>query len=116
MMKMRATPPSPEGFGGRRERKRIQPDERVPLDLNDRERELILQHTFAADQLRHRLCIVPGSGESSAYRFTLDDLDDLAGSVAAEANHAKDKKLRKQLSHLFDRIRAVLESYTDEEN
>jgi hypothetical protein len=46
----------------------------------------------------------------------LDDLDDLAGSVAAEANHAKDKKLRKQLSHLFDRIRAVLESYTDEEN
>jgi len=29
-----------------RERKRIRPDERVPLDLNDRERELILQRMF----------------------------------------------------------------------
>lgn len=99
-----------------RERKRIRPDERVPLDLNDRERELILQHTFTDDRLTRRLRIVPSSGESSTYRFTLDDLDDLAGFLAAEANHAKDKKLQKQLARVFDRIRAVLESYTDQDD
>src|ERR1019366_8414424 len=85
-------------------RKRIRPDEKVPLDLNDRERELILQHTFADDRLTHQLRIVPSAGESAAYRFTLGELDDLAGYVAAEANHAKVKKLKKQLAALFNRI------------
>jgi plasmid stabilization system protein ParE len=48
------------------------------------------------------------------YRFTLDDLDELAGYVAAEANHAKIKKLEKELRQLYARIADVLESYTDE--
>jgi hypothetical protein len=36
--------------------------------------------------------------------------------VAAEANHAKVKQLKKQLTLLFDRIWTVLDSYTDEED
>jgi hypothetical protein len=46
----------------------------------------------------------------------LDDLDELAGYVAAEANHAKIKKIEKELRQLYARIAAVLESYTDENN
>jgi hypothetical protein len=95
-------------------RTRIRPDEKVPLELNDRERELILKHTFAGEELTRRLRIVPKPGESPIYGFTLDDLDDLAGHVAAEANHATNKKLQKKLQRLYDRIAAVLESYTDE--
>jgi hypothetical protein len=110
-MKMRPTQVSPGG----QERKRIRPDEKLSLDLSDRERELILQHTFADDDLTHRLRIVPRAGESAVYRFTLGELDDLAGYVAAEANHAKDKKLKKHLAGLFDRIQTLLESYTDAE-
>jgi hypothetical protein len=49
-MKMRPTPDSHNGP----ERKRIRPDEKLPLDLNDRERELILQHTFADAPVAHR--------------------------------------------------------------
>jgi hypothetical protein len=37
----------------------------------------------------------------------LDDLDDLAGYVAAEANHAKNKKLQKELQRLFSRIASL---------
>jgi len=48
------------------------------------------------------------------YPFTLDDLDELARYVAAEANHAKVKKLEKELHQLYGRIADVLESYTDE--
>jgi hypothetical protein len=116
MKKMRATPASPKGFFATGERKRIRPDEKIPLDLNDRERELILQHTFADDQLTRRLRIVSRTGESAASRFTLGELEELAGYVAAEANHAKNKKLKKQLARLFDGIRTVLESYTDEDD
>ena len=38
-------------------RKQITPDERVPLELSDHERELILKHTFAADDLR-AVCVL----------------------------------------------------------
>jgi hypothetical protein len=115
MMKMRATPASPKRVFARPERKRIRPDEKLPLGLNDGERELILQRTFADHQLTRRLRIVPRASESGEYRFTLGELDDLADYVAAEANHSKDKKLKKHLVRLFDRIQTVLESYTDED-
>jgi len=115
-MKMRPTPTNLGGFFAEPERKRIRPDEKIPLDLSDRERELILQHTFADDQLTRRLRLVRRAGDSAAYRFTLGELDDLAGYVAAEANHAKDKKLKKHLAGLFGRILKVLESYTDEDD
>jgi hypothetical protein len=72
--------------------------QRIPLDLNDGERQLILQHTFADDQLTRCLRIVPRTGESAASRFTLGELEELAGYVAAEANHAKVKQLKKQLT------------------
>ena len=74
---------------------RIQPNEKVPLELNERERELVLEHTFADEELTNRLRVVPRKGERPVFRFTLDDLDELGGFVAAEANHTKDKKLRK---------------------
>jgi hypothetical protein len=32
-------------------RKPVRPDERVPLKLSNRQRELILKHTFADDEL-----------------------------------------------------------------
>lgn len=67
---------------------------------------MILEHTFADDELTNRLRIVPQPGESPIYGFNLDDLDDLAGYVAAEANHAKNKKLQGELQRLFSRIAA----------
>ena len=56
-----------------------------------------MKHTFAGNNL-----------------FNLDDLDELAGYVAAEANHARVKKLEKELRQLYSRIADTLESHTDE--
>jgi hypothetical protein len=100
----------------RKLRKQIRPGEKVPMELSGRERELILKYTFAQDELTGRLRIVPRSGERPVYRFSLDDLEELAGYVAAEAHHAKDKKLEKELRRLAIRIAAVLESYTDKDD
>jgi hypothetical protein len=100
----------------RKVRKQIRPGEKVPMELSSRERELVLKHTFAQGELTGRLRIVPRSGERPVYRFTLDDLEDLAGYVAAEAHHAKDRKLEKELRRLAIRMAAVLESYTDEDD
>lgn len=88
-------------------RKQIAAGEKVPLELNERERDLIVTHTFAGSDLTDRLRLVPSPGRRPVFRFTLGELDELAGYVAAEANHAKVKKLEKELSQLFDRITEV---------
>ena len=103
------------GSGTPKARKRIRPEEKVPLELNDRERELILNHSLADPELTDRLRLVRAPNEPPIYRFTLDDLDELAGYIAAEANHAKDKKLQKEWDRLYARLANVLESYTDED-
>jgi hypothetical protein len=99
----------------RKERIRIKPDEKVPLELNERERKLI-QNTFADDNLTGRLRVVPKTGERPIFRFTLDDLDELAGFIAFEANHATNKKLKKEWDDLCERIEAVMEDYTDQDD
>jgi hypothetical protein len=100
----------------RKERQRIRPDEKVPLELSDHERQVILEHTFADEELTNSLRVVPKPGEPPVLRFTLDDWEELAGCVAFEANHTKDKKLGKELDRLFGRIQDVLDSYTDQED
>jgi hypothetical protein len=80
-----------------RHRKQIAVGEKVPPELTEHERDLIIKHTFAGNNLTDRLHIVPSPGRRPFYRFTLDDLDELANYVAAEANHAKVKKLEKEL-------------------
>jgi hypothetical protein len=94
-------------------RKPVFPGQKVPLTLSHRERELILERTFADDELTAPLRIVPTSRKAPVYSFTLDDLEELAGYVAAEVNHAEDKELQKELDRLVARMETVLESYAD---
>jgi len=95
-----------------KDRKRIRPDEKLPLELNEPERDLILNHSFAEQELTDRLRVVP----APIYRFTLGELDELAGYIAAEANHTHNKQQRKEWDRLFHRISATLDSYTDGDN
>ncbi len=97
------------------ERKKILPGEKVPIELSERERELILHHSFADPDLTRRLLVVPKKGQPPVYHYTLDELDELAGYVAAEANHAKERKLQREGYQLHARITDVLDAYTDED-
>ena len=96
-----------------RQRIPVKADATVPLELNQRERDLIISHTFADESITDRLRIAPRPGQRPVFHFTLDELDELIGDVAAEANHAKNKVLQEQLDQLCDRIEAVLSRYTD---
>jgi hypothetical protein len=40
--------------------------------------------------------------------MTLDELEDLTGYVAAEANHAKSKKQRRELGEICDNLEALV--------
>ena len=45
--------------------------------------------------------------------YTLADLEDILGYLAAEANHTEDRKLRGELDVFYDRLSAVQQSYDD---
>jgi hypothetical protein len=103
-------------LGGEPEEKKVvAPDTRLPLTLTDRERQLILEESFAPEELTNRLRIVPPAGKPLIARFTLEDLDELSGYIASEANHAKNRKLQKEWEAVFDKIDDILSSHTDEQ-
>ena len=52
-------------------------------------------------------------GRKLVVKLTLDDLEEIIGYIAAEANHTDDKKLQKELDHLLEQLRTTLESYDD---
>jgi hypothetical protein len=46
---------------------------------------------------------------------TLNDVDDLAGHVAAEANHCEEPRVRRALEAVYDRLAHIEARFTDEE-
>src|SRR5438046_8051254 len=80
--------------------KRVQPGERIPIRLTDHERKLILDHTFIGGDLERRIRVVAADGPAVVIALDLDDLEELLGHVAAEANHSKDPSVAKHLSRV----------------
>ena len=93
-------------------RQRIAPDERVEVTMSVRDRELLFEHTFADREYSRCLSAVPGTTKLVG-RYTLDDLEDILGFIAAEANHTEDPALEEELHALYERLAAIQESYDD---
>jgi len=45
--------------------------------------------------------------------YTLDELEDMLGYIAAGANHSTDTRIRPQLMDLFNRLTRIQRSYDD---
>jgi repressor LexA len=95
--------------------KRIQPGERIRVRLTERERQLIVKHTFIGGDLERRIRIATVEGSVAVVGLTLDDLDELIGCVAAEANHSKNERIGRQLDRLWNCLRAIEDRHTDED-
>jgi len=85
---------------------------KIPVKLTFRERDLILEETFC-DPRYVKLAEVDARGIN--VEWSLDDIEDVQGFVAAEANHTKNKKLERNLDNLFDKLQVYLDSYDDQE-
>ena len=94
-------------------RKRIKRGQKVKVSFTPRERVLVLEHTLTGPELTTALRRAQLESGQYVVRYTLDDLDELLGFVAAEANHSMDKKLRKELDALYTRVRGEMESHDD---
>jgi hypothetical protein len=94
-------------------RKQIQPGDKVPLRLSRQDRDLILKHANLDENTMRPLRVARVDVTDLVVLYTLDDLDELSGAVAAEVNHAKSGKLHRQLHGVWVTITDRLRAYED---
>jgi len=93
-------------------KKQIKPGEKVGLTLTHAERMLLLNVVNGlTEEIRDVMRATP---TAQPVMLTLDDLGDLEGHVAAEANHTKGKKLRQRLDAISEKIQVHLDRHDDE--
>ena len=90
--------------------KKIPYGKKLPVSFTLHERDLILHETFCDPDFA-RIAVVEGDG-ISVY-LSLDEIEDIQGYIAAEANHTKNRKLEKDLDRLFDKLQKYLDMYAD---
>lgn len=78
----------------------------VRISLSQEERDLLLKHCLLLDpEVAQRLKLAPVVGPGAIQiGLDLDELEELAGSVAFAANHADDEQLQHRLDLVHDRL------------
>jgi hypothetical protein len=84
---------------------------KLPVTLTLRERDLIRDETYC-DPSFAKCAVVDGTGIK--VELSLDDIEEIQGYVAAEANHTNNAKLRKELDRLFAKFQEYLDVYEDQ--
>ncbi|HDL02079.1 MAG TPA: hypothetical protein ENH23_07585 [candidate division Zixibacteria bacterium] len=92
--------------------KKILRGTKVTVKLTLRELELIRDETFY-DPNFAQLAVMDGKG--IAIDLSLDEIEDVQGYVAAEANHTKDAKLEKELDRLLNKLQSYLDKYEEQD-
>lgn len=92
--------------------KRIKPDEPLGLKLGVSERLMIQQLPLVEQEIAERVAKTPKTEKKIG--FTLDELDDLIGHVAAELNHTDDESKTHYLEQIYEKIDHLLHAYTDQ--
>ena len=93
-------------------KKVVSENEKVPLRLSEEQIQLIREHTFADSELLNAFNIAEVVSKTKRQAmYTLYDLEDLEGHVAAAANHCEDRKLQGKLDTIFLTIQRVQDKY-----
>jgi hypothetical protein len=93
-------------------KKLIKPGEKLGLELSKAERKLLQTGlVFLHQEVEEALKSTP-AGEP--VMITLGDLEDMAGHVAGEANHAKSERKEEILSSIYEKIEELLDHFAEE--
>ena len=85
---------------------------KLPVKFTLTERDLIRDHTFYHPDFANLAVL---QGKHIKLNMSLDDIEELQGYVAAEANHTNDSKLQAKLDKIFVKLQNFLDTYDDQE-
>jgi len=88
----------------------------IPVRLHVKERDLILNETFAGPDLTTKLETAKPVSNAIVVYYGIAELDDLIGYIAAEANHTPSRNIGERLDALCDSLEDLLDSYMDLED
>lgn len=94
-------------------RKKVPYGTKLPVKLTIRERDLIRDETFCHPDFA-KVAVV--DGKRIRVDLSLDEIEEIQGYVAAEANHTENSKLRKELNRLFGKLQVFLDTYDDQDD
>jgi hypothetical protein len=94
-------------------KKPIEPGEKFGLKLTPAQRSLLIEASLPIPKEVEQA--IRSTPVNDPLMLTLDDLDDLAGHVAANANHAGEKSLRDKLDRISRKIEKVMGSFAEED-
>jgi len=93
-------------------RKKIHYGTKLPVVLTLRERDTIRDKTLGDPNFGNMGVV---EGKSIRIMMSLDDIEDVQGYIAAEANHTDNKKLQKDLDRIVDKFQVFLDLYDDQD-
>jgi hypothetical protein len=94
---------------GSMKRKRLPAESKIPVVLSAGEVTDIRQHTFLGPGLL--LAGIVEANGSVRFSWSLEDLEEVLGHVAASANHTKDRKLEKRLDRISDKLHDIIDRF-----
>jgi hypothetical protein len=83
----------------------------IPVRLHVEERDLILNETLTGPDLTDILKSTKQVADSVVVYYSSEELENLIGYIAAEANHNPDQKIQEDLDALYDSLDALLDAY-----
>jgi len=92
-------------------KKRIPYGTKLPVKLTLQERDLIRNEALCNPDFA-RFAVIEGKGVK--LNLSLDDIEEIQGYIAAEANHTKSRKVQKNLDRLFSKFQVYLDTYDDQ--
>ena len=93
------------------QKQKITMNEKIPVKLTIHDRNLLLEETFIDDVKIELLQSAEEQSGMITIHLTLDDLDDLLGTIAFHANHADDSKLEAIFDEMYDRLSEIESMY-----
>ena len=72
------------------------------------ERDLLLNLLGIERNIDERLNLAVVTNNNITITMDATEVEDLLGSIAADANHTKNKKLQKELDTLYDRVEQLV--------
>jgi hypothetical protein len=87
-------------------RKRKKAKAEIRIEFSERERELLLDETYADPDYAGRLK-KQARGQKLEGFYAYDELQDMLGFLAAASNHTKSRKLQRELDALYGKLEQI---------
>lgn len=92
-------------------RKLIPYGTKLPVAFTNKELEDIRNCIMIGEEFGRHAVV---DGKRFRLNLSLDDIEDLQGHVAAEANHTRNAKIRNRLDKIFLKLQGFLDRYDDQ--